>query len=131
VSKAPRQTVLLVDDDEHILSAYARALSRSCDVLMASDGREAIDLLRSGSQADVLVTELALPDVDGKELFEWVQQERPELAGHTVFVTTEATAHRYQSFVDALPNSVLLKPVATGDLVAALNVPLKTEPDSE
>ena len=94
--------MLLVDDDEHVLSAYARALGRSCDVLMAGDGREAIELLSSGSNADALVTELALPEVDGKELYEWLLRERPELASRTVFVSAQATLQRYDSFVSEL-----------------------------
>jgi signal transduction histidine kinase/CheY-like chemotaxis protein len=116
-----RRTVLLVDDDEHVLSAYARALGRSCDVLMAGDGREAIDLLRSGSNADLLVTELELPEVDGRELYEWVLRERPALAKRTVFVSAQATLQRYDSFVSELENRILVKPVTTSALLSALN----------
>jgi signal transduction histidine kinase/ActR/RegA family two-component response regulator len=123
-----RRTVLLVDDDEHILSAYARALGRSCDVLMAGDGREAIDLLSSGSHADALVTELALPEVDGKELYEWLLRERPELAGRTVFVSAEATLQRYDTFVSELQNRILVKPVTTSALLSALNDAAMSEP---
>lgn len=126
-----RRTVLLVDDDEHILSAYARALGRSCDVLMAADGREAIDLLSSGSNADALVTELALPEVDGKELYEWVRRERPELASHTVFVSAQATLQRYDSFVSELGNRILVKPVTTSALISALNDEVMTAATNE
>src|SRR5207248_2036931 len=68
-ASAERRTVLVVDDDERILKAYARMFASSCDVIMAGDGREAIELLSSGSNADSLVTELSLPDIDGKQLF--------------------------------------------------------------
>lgn len=98
---------------------------------MAGDGQEAIELLESGSSAHILVTELALPGVDGKQLYEWVSQERPDLARHTVFVTTAATAHHYESFLGSLPNGVLLKPVTTSDLVTALNQLVDGDPISE
>jgi signal transduction histidine kinase len=94
-----RHTVLVVDDDERILKAYARMLSTSCDVIMASDGQEAIDLLSSGSQPDAVVTELSLPDVDGQGFFEWLERERPQLALSTVFVTGDATHARYSAFL--------------------------------
>ncbi len=123
-----RRTVLLVDDDEHVLSAYARALGRTCDVLMAGDGREAIDLLRSGSNADALVTEIELPEVNGKELYEWVLRERPALARHTVFVSAQATLQRYDAFVSELANPVLVKPVTTSALLSALNDATMPEP---
>lgn len=121
-SSAPvKQTVLVVDDDERILKAYARVLAGSCDVLMASDGQEAIDLLSSGSNADALVTELSLPDVDGQALYEWVRRERPKLAARTVFVTAEATRERYKTFLAGIGNTVLTKPVTANALWAALD----------
>lgn len=82
-----RPVVLAVDDDERVLRAYARALRERYDVLLASDGQEAIDLLRSGSHADAVVTDLEMPEVDGRGLFEWLLRERPELARKLVFVT--------------------------------------------
>lgn len=120
-SAPPRQTVLVVDDDERILKAYARVLGGSCDVLMASDGQEAIELLSSGSSADALVTELSLPDVDGQALFEWVRTERPKLAERTVFVAAEATRERYKAFLSDLDNHVLTKPVTANALWTALS----------
>jgi signal transduction histidine kinase/CheY-like chemotaxis protein len=82
-----RPVVLAVDDDERVLRAYARALRERYDVLLASDGQEAIDLLRSGSHADAVVTDLEMPEVDGRGLFAWLLRERPELARRLVFVT--------------------------------------------
>jgi signal transduction histidine kinase/ActR/RegA family two-component response regulator len=123
VRQAPtvRRTVLVVDDDDRILKAYSRMLGSSFDVMMARDTQEAIDLLSSGSSADALVTELSLPDVDGRALFEWLARERPELAAATVFVTADATRERYATFLSEIENSVLTKPVAANELWAALD----------
>lgn len=118
---AAKRTVLVVDDDDRVLSAYARALGRSCDVLMASDGREAIELLSSGSQPDAIVCELALPELDGKALLEWLEQERPDLARRTVFVSSETTQQQYEDFVAERTNCVLTKPVSASALLSALN----------
>ena len=95
--------------------------SVALDVLMASDGREAIDLLSSGSNPDAIVAELALPEVDGKGLHEWLARERPELADRIVFVSAETTQQQYDSFVSKLSNRVLTKPVTAGALLSALN----------
>jgi CheY-like chemotaxis protein len=130
-SAPPRRSVLVVDDDERILKAYARVLGRSCNVMMASDGQEAIDLLSSGSTADALVTELSLPDVDGQKLYEWVLREAPELAGKTVFVAAEATRERYKGFLGRISNRVLVKPVTANSLMTALNEAIRPEPTSE
>jgi signal transduction histidine kinase/ActR/RegA family two-component response regulator len=115
-----RHTVLVIDDDERILKAYARMLASSCDVIMASDGQEAIDLLSSGSSPDAVVTEIALPEVDGRALFEWLRRERPALAARTVFVTSDATRERYRTFLAETMNGILTKPVSANDLWTVL-----------
>jgi two-component system cell cycle sensor histidine kinase/response regulator CckA len=125
-----RRTVLVVDDDDRVASAYARALGRSCDVLMASDGREAIELLSSGSEPDVVVCELMLPETDGPALLEWLERERPELAKRTVFVSSETTQQQYEGFLNELTNCVLTKPVSAAALLAALNEVAEAHPTS-
>jgi signal transduction histidine kinase len=116
-----RRTVLVVDDDDRILKAYGRMLGSAFDVMMAQGTQEAIELLSSGSNADALVSELSLPDIDGRALFEWLLRERPQLAACTVFVAADATRERYASFLSEIGNSVLTKPVAASDLWAALD----------
>ncbi|HEY1533763.1 MAG TPA: ATP-binding protein [Polyangiaceae bacterium] len=115
-----RYSVLVVDEDERILKAYVRMLSSSCDVLTARDGQEAIDLLCSGSAPDALITELSLPELDGKQLFEWLRRERPQLAARTVFVTAEVTREAHRSFLDENAGVALIKPVSANELWAAL-----------
>jgi two-component system NtrC family sensor kinase len=82
-----RLSLLIVDDDERMLRAYVRALGMEHDVVTASDGREAIELLSSGTVADVIVSEVGMPDVDGPQLYLWLLAQRPELAPRTLFVT--------------------------------------------
>ncbi|HEX3773842.1 MAG TPA: ATP-binding protein [Polyangiaceae bacterium] len=121
--KAPRErrTVLVVESDERILKAYARMLASSCDVILASDAQEAIELLSSGSNADSLLTELSLPDMDGRLFFAWLSRERPELAKRTVFVSAEAALERHAEFLGQIDNTVLTKPATAKELWAALD----------
>jgi two-component system cell cycle sensor histidine kinase/response regulator CckA len=79
--------VLVVDADERVLRAFARALEQRHDVLLARDADEAIDLLASGSQADVVVADVAPPDAPGLALFPWLLRERPALARAVLFTT--------------------------------------------
>jgi len=116
-----RPSVLFVDDDNQVLRAYSRALGRDCNVLLAEDGQEAIDLLSSGSTPDAVVTELSLPQMDGAAFYSWLRRERPGLATRTVFVTAHSTTLEYKSFLRDVPNPVLLKPVNAPTLKAAID----------
>src|SRR6185436_6026 len=70
-----RSVILAVDDDERVLRAYARALRDRYDVLLATDGQEAIDLLASGSHADAILTDMQMTDVGGRRFLAWLAAE--------------------------------------------------------
>lgn len=70
--------VLLVDDDVELRLAMDRQLEEAgCEVVVATSGEEAIRLLAEPIRVDVLLTELRLPDIDGRELAWAVSQKRP------------------------------------------------------
>ncbi|MCY1212552.1 Polar-differentiation response regulator DivK [compost metagenome] len=67
---APRSmaTILLVDDEQLLLHACARLLEGSgFHVIVASDGAEALELVRSTRPA-IVVTDLNMPVLDGAGL---------------------------------------------------------------
>ena len=85
--RGKRLSVLVVDDDERMLRAYGRALGTHHDVIIAADADEAIALLSSGTVADVMLSEVFLPGMDGVALYRWVEEERsPSSAPHSLFV---------------------------------------------
>lgn len=76
-----RPTILVIDDNEPLLLACARALHRAgCTVLLAHDGATAIEQLRivRGS-VDLLIVDLGLPDLSGRELVKRAGIDAPVL----------------------------------------------------
>lgn len=74
-----KKTVCVVDDDPMMLDVLARILQReNFDLLMASGGPEIIEKLAdyTGS-VDLLVTDYAMPEMQGRELAEHVRQRFP------------------------------------------------------
>ncbi len=73
------KTVLIVDDDEDVLQALVRELrQRGYTTLVASDGAEALELVRS-TDIDLLLADIDMPHMDGVTLAMHVRQERPEV----------------------------------------------------
>ncbi|UEM07660.1 PAS domain S-box protein (plasmid) [Skermanella rosea] len=73
-------TVLLADDDELVRMAVAAILEESGHrVLVAEGGAEALDLFNSDTAVDVLVTDYAMPGMDGATLARAVRALRPDL----------------------------------------------------
>jgi CheY-like chemotaxis protein/two-component sensor histidine kinase len=118
----PDRRVLVVDADDRVLRAFARTLDASYDVLLARDGQEAIDLLQSGSHADVIVADVSLPEMSGIQLYGWLMKERPGLSPHVIFVTGEEQKRPSPVVETGLP--VLQKPVSRTELLAAIGAVL-------
>ena len=70
--------VLLVDDDPELRLAVDQQLAAlDYDVVVVATGEDALRVLAEELRIDVLLTELRLPDIDGRELAWAVGQRRP------------------------------------------------------
>ena len=80
--------VLVVEDEELLLCFLQTALARGgVKVVGATSGAEALSLLERGTFAGV-VSDLRMPGgIGGGEIFDWVKQNRPELAARFLFIT--------------------------------------------
>jgi two-component system cell cycle sensor histidine kinase/response regulator CckA len=79
--KVARRTVLVVEDEPQVRRMAARALAEAGHrVLEAGDGREAISVLaRSGQGIDLVLTDVAMPGMSGRELADRLRQARPDV----------------------------------------------------
>lgn len=72
--------ILLADDEVMVRETLAAALEDAgYIVLIAEGGAEALDLLRSPTIVDILVTDLSMPGIDGLALIREAQRQRPGL----------------------------------------------------
>jgi CheY-like chemotaxis protein len=76
---AVKKTVAVVDDDPMMLDVLARILQReNYELLMAGGGPEIIDKLTAHQgTVDLLVTDYAMPDMQGRELADKVRERFP------------------------------------------------------
>ena len=62
------RSVLLVDDEFEVLAVLEALLDDEWDVHTAQGGREALAILDSGTQIDVVITDQRMPEMTGVEL---------------------------------------------------------------
>ncbi len=73
-----RKTVLIVDDDPHVLTLVEKMLRpRRINLLVAPRAAEALEICERES-IDVLISDVRMPDMDGVKLAERVLKLRPE-----------------------------------------------------
>ena len=73
-------TVMLVEDEDAVRLFSARALrNKGYKVIEARSGENALELLATHPQIDVLVTDVVMPQMDGTELIKRVREQRPTM----------------------------------------------------
>lgn len=78
-SESQRKTILVAEDDEQILSAIAEYFERSgYNLILAFDGLEALEIFRE-SKADLIISDVMMPKMDGLELVRRVREIDPLL----------------------------------------------------
>lgn len=74
----PKKTILCVDDNDQLLSIRKVILeTRGYRVISCANGREALEVFKRGG-VDLVLTDLAMPEMDGSELIEQIKQLSPE-----------------------------------------------------
>jgi PAS domain S-box-containing protein len=72
-----RRAVLVVDDDPRVRNLFPELLGGDFEVLIAADGREAIEIARRERRLDLLITDLFMPHHDGIETLQVIRERRP------------------------------------------------------
>jgi len=109
-------TVLLVDDDDGVRSFVKRALEiDGYAVTEATDGAEALDLLRGPAQdTELVLSDIVMPVMDGIALAFNVARERPEVP--VLLMTGYANQRERADGLDAIVKDVVLKPFTLAEL---------------
>jgi two-component system NtrC family sensor kinase len=108
---APRRRVLVIDDDPGILQFVEDAFSgEGVTVETALGGRDGIARLSTGRVYDVILSDMRMPDLDGRSIFRFIRENRPELERRLVFATGDVANADAVEFMEASGRPVLEKP---------------------
>lgn len=69
--------IFIVEDDDFLLDMYATKFnSAGFEVNIAKSGEEALKKARQGCQADLVLFDIVMPNVDGFEMLKIMKQEK-------------------------------------------------------
>ncbi|HEX7416334.1 MAG TPA: sigma-54 dependent transcriptional regulator [Smithellaceae bacterium] len=116
--------ILIVDDELNMRLVLSAMLKKEgYEVASASDGREALQILKS-SKIAVVVTDLKMPDIDGMELLNHISEQYPEIP--VIMITAHGTV---ATAVEALKKGALdyiTKPFDIDELKNVISKAMKT-----
>lgn len=115
------ETVLVVDDESSVRMFVSETLgSFGYVVIEAADSQAGLQLLRSDTRIDLLVTDIGLPgDMDGRQMAEAGRAVRPDLP--VLFMTGYALPHVLGDCPLTATTSVLTKPFALQALTSSVS----------
>jgi two-component system NtrC family sensor kinase len=113
--------VLVVDDEPHILH-YMRVTLEAWghSVEVASDGGDAVERALA-NPFDVIVCDLRMPRLGGREMYEKLAAEHPQIADRVIFATGDTVRGDTQHFLESLDRPFLHKPFTLAELRTVLS----------
>jgi two-component system cell cycle sensor histidine kinase/response regulator CckA len=117
-------TVLIIDDEEPVRAFTASALGKlGHRVLLAGNGREALEVLSNNADVDVVLLDVVMPNMGGAETLAEIRKRRPDLA-----VLATSGYSRQEAIRLGIPADLpfIDKPFTAQRLAAAIGAALET-----
>lgn len=119
-SNPPSLKILVVDDEEFLLTLLQSLLSRMGHrPETISNGSQALQLLESHT-FDLVICDMLMPDLNGPQLYRQVVARYPELADCFIFITGNAVDADTRAFLDETGAPWLDKPFLPAELAHIL-----------
>lgn len=114
-----KPVVLLADDNEATCTLITAVLKSDFTVDTATDGREAIEKLKSRQYSAILL-DLLMPTFDGYAVLDYISRERRELLECVLVVTASVTAREMQRVREYGVRGIIAKPFDVDALLSAV-----------
>ena len=119
------RTVLIVDDEPDVRKVVRMTLEKTgYEVLEAEDGEKAIAEIKSGENPmllSLIITDIRMPELDGREFFELLKATHPQLTHRIVFITGDYLNAGTENFVKETGIPFICKPFSRQELLDVAN----------
>jgi len=119
MSRPEKPFVLLVDDNEATCTLVTAILHREFNIEIASDGVEALDRLKTGNYAAILL-DLRMPQLDGFGVLEYLKANRPEILSKTIVLSAALSAREIAHVKEYAVCGIIGKPFDVDTLLGAV-----------
>lgn len=118
---SPKRPILLIEDEPSVIAFLRAALQRrGYTVVDASSGEEGLKQLASGKYAGV-ISDIRMPGaVNGADVHEWIQKNRPELKSRIILISGDTANSETQTFLAKSGTPCIEKPFRVQQLIATV-----------
>jgi len=105
--------ILVVDDEQHILTLLSRILTREGCIVEVVDNGDAAARKLAAQHWDLIISDVKMPGMDGRRLYAHVLATQPDLARRIIFTTGDTASESTLAFLTELGRPYLKKPFLT------------------
>ncbi len=122
---AGAKRILIVEDEPAISDVCRRVLTgEGFEVDIAVNGKVAQDMMVE-KQYDLCLLDIRTPEMDGRELYQWMQEKYPQLASRVIFTSGSVISGVATDFMKQTGRPFLPKPFTPDELKAIMRETLK------
>jgi CheY-like chemotaxis protein len=115
--------VLVVDDDARNIFALTSLLeNQDMDVLSSTDGRSAIEIIKSTPDLSLVLMDIMMPEMDGYETIGEIRKDAEFRTLPILALTAKAMKGDREKCLDAGASDYIAKPVNTEQLLSLMRV---------
>jgi CheY-like chemotaxis protein len=115
--------VLVVDDDARNIFALTSLLeNHGMEVLSATNGRQAVEILKNSDNLNVVLMDIMMPEMDGYETMREIRREPRFRTLPILALTAKAMKGDREKCLEAGASDYIAKPVNTEQLLSLLRV---------
>jgi signal transduction histidine kinase len=119
--------VLLIDDEDSLLQMMREELNRhGYEISIASDGKEGLSQIKR-NHFDFAFCDWKMPGVNGRQFYEQLRIDRPELCRRVIFITGDVINEPMRHFLEAEKRPCLTKPFSLASLRASMAAIVREE----
>lgn len=120
-----KKKILVVEDEEVICQICRTVLEKEgFAVDIASDCRAAQKMINR-YRYDLCLIDILIPEMSGRQLYQWLFKKHPRLSNKVVFCTGVAVEGNIKKFLEKSGCSVLLKPFSPYELISIIQEALR------
>jgi DNA-binding response OmpR family regulator len=113
-----KKRIVVLEDEPSIIDVCKRVLNEEgFEVDIATSGKVALDMIEK-NQYDLCLIDTRKPEMNGEELYLWIEDRHPKLADHVVFATGVVNGDNDAHILKRENPLYLSKPFSPEDLKA-------------
>ncbi len=124
-SDSLKKNILIVDDSETMRAFIQSLLEKEYTIMTKSDGQEALDYLKQGHRPDLILSDMEMPNMNGRTFVRHVNSDPRLMRIPIVFITTVYSEMLINSFKNLGIVDFVFKPFKPEELFEKIHNILK------